>query len=383
MMYSKYKGILIQKSIFSKMKKNLPPIKYKNNFLKTVYHRLAYFGRIIRNRLENKMEPTTVGFFINSRCNFRCKYCFGDYYARHDREFTTDEIIKIIDDLYVMGTRLMVVHGGETLLQSDIGYIIDYIKSKGIYIGISTNGTFLKQRLNEIRNVDNLNISLDGAEKGNDENRGQGTFKTTLEAIKLAKKEGFCLRAQATLTRHTMYDIEYLAKLAKEIGFFLEFSILYKPLNYDASDLAMTDEEIKIAIKKIIECKKNGYPIFTSYAVLNNALNWPLSHNECSKIYEKDIEEYPRLIKCYYGKSKIVIDSDGFVYPCAPLNGEFKALNAREVGVKAAYEHILENNTCRACYHLTNNDYSLLLGLNGGQILNQIITQTRELFELY
>lgn len=362
---------------------NLPEIKYKNSFLKTAWRRLNYFYRIIRNRLLNKVEPITVGFFVNSRCNFHCKYCFGEYYARHDSEYTTEEIIKIVDELYKMGTRLMVVHGGETLLCQDIGYIIDYIKSKGIYIGISTNGTFLKNKLEEIKNVDNLNISLDGAEEGNDMNRGEGTFKTTLDAIKLAKKEGFKLRVQATLTKYTMGDVEYLAKLAKEIGFFLEFSILYKPLNNDASDLAMSDEEIKAALQKIIDCKKKGYPVFTSYRVLDNALNWPFSHNKYSKVYDNNIAKYPRLIKCHYGSSKVVIDSDGFIYPCAPLIGEFKAMNLREVGVKAAYDHVVKNNTCRACYHLTNNDYSLLLGLDSQQIWNQIITQIRELMGWY
>lgn len=358
-------------------------INYKNTFWKTIYNRLAYFSRIIKNKILNRVEPITVGFFVNSRCNFKCKYCFGDYYARHDNEYTTEQIIKIVDELYNMGTRLMVVHGGETLLRDDIGYIIDYIKNKGIYIGISTNGTFLKHRLNEIRNVDNLNISLDGAEEGNDQNRGVGTFKTTLDAIKLAKKEGFRLRVQATLTKYTMNDIEYMAKLAKEVGFFLEFSILYKPLNYDASDLSMSDEEIKMAIQKIIDCKKKGYPIFTSYSVLNNALNWPFSHNDCSKIYSDEIKKYPQLIRCHYGKSKVVIDSDGFIYPCAPLISEFGGLNLKEVGVRAAYEHVLKTNTCEACYHLTNNDYNLLLGLNRGQILNQIVIQIRELFGWY
>lgn len=357
-------------------------IKYKNTRSKTSIKRLNYVLRILKNRLFGREEPIIVALTVNNACNLNCVYCFGSYSKRKAKDdFTTDELIKIIDELWRLGTRNLTVHGGETLLRKDIGFLVDYMKQKGFYVNLITNGLLFPQRRNEIRNIDSLCISLDGAEEGNDKNRGNGSYKKIIEAIKLAKKEGFCLRVQATLTRHTASDVEFLAKLAQEIGFELEFSLLYKPSNYEL-DMAMDDPETKKAIEKIIEVKKKGYPVFTSYAVLYNALNWPCSYKK-SKFFAGEIPKEYKKIDCYYGKTKMIIDADGFVYPCFPMAGEFKALNIRDVGIKKAFEHVRQSNPCIACNFLTNNDHNLLLGLSIRQIWDVGMKQIQEIFNLY
>ena len=114
--------------------------KYWNRSIETIRQRLVFPYRIIRNKILGKMEPISVVLVVNNRCNLNCNYCFGDYGNRRDTDYTTEELVKIIDDLYDLGTRYMIVHGGETLLRKDIGYIVNYIKNKGIYVGFLTNG---------------------------------------------------------------------------------------------------------------------------------------------------------------------------------------------------------------------------------------------------
>ena len=142
------------------------------------------------------MEPISVVLVVNNRCNLNCNYCFGDYGNRRDTDYTTEELVKIIDDLYDLGTRYMIVHGGETLLRKDIGYIVNYIKNKGIYVGFITNGILLQKKIDEIRNVDSLCISLDGRMEGNDLNRGKGAFEALLMRLNWLQRKiqtaGFC-----------------------------------------------------------------------------------------------------------------------------------------------------------------------------------------------
>ncbi|MFH1305596.1 MAG: hypothetical protein ABIH74_04280, partial [Candidatus Omnitrophota bacterium] len=113
--------------------------------------------------------------------------------------------------------------------------------------------------------------------------------------------------------------------------------------------------------------------------VLKNAFNWPFAFGSL-RLNKNEIPRRSRLIRCFYGKLKIVIDADGFVYPCSPLSDIFRALNAKEYGVKKAYEHVLRNNDCEACFYLTQNDWNLLLGGGMGQFLNQAYIQLRRIF---
>lgn len=356
--------------------------KFKNTKAKTAIKRINYVGRIFRNKILNKSEPIIVALTVNNACNLKCSYCFGDYYKRSSKnDFITEEIINICDELYSLGTRALTVHGGETLLRKDIGFLIDYMKTKGFYVNLITNGLLLSKKINDIRNVDSLCISLDGNEQGNDLNRGKGTQKKILEAIKLAKREGFRLRVQATITKHTADDIEYLAKLAKDIGFELEFSLLYLPVAKE-SNLSMDPHQVKFVLEEIVKYKKMDYPIFTSFRALENAINWPFPYEKSKANYDELPADFKK-IDCYYGKTKMIIDADGKVYPCFPMIDDFEALNIKEVGVKKAFQHVRDANPCVACCHLTNNDHNLLLGLSVNQIISVGYHQIKEILNLY
>lgn len=351
--------------------------EFKQSRLKTTWSRARYFLTLARNRVFNRLDPVIMVIIVNNKCNFNCRYCFGDYYNRKDVDYTTEEIKYLVDELYKMGTRYLNIHGGETLLRKDVGEIVGYIKKKGMYCCLITNGSLVQRNLDQIRDVDNITVSLDGTRENNDINRGVGTYDKALDAIKLMIKENIPLRVQATITKYSMNDIGYLSNLAKELGFTLQFSILYKPLP-QAKDFEMTNEEIQKAIDQIIEYKKKGFPIFTSYRSAEYARDWPLDHNEYHFMKEHDLLETPKdfkYIKCYYGKVKMIIEADGTVIPCF-TRYDFKPLNWREVGLKKAMQHVRDNRDCITCPTMTHTDHNLLLDLNmkhvGGIILNQI-----------
>jgi MoaA/NifB/PqqE/SkfB family radical SAM enzyme len=190
------------------------------------------------------------------------------------------------------------------------------------------------------------------------------------------------LAVHATLTKRNIGDIEYLCKQAKELRYYQQFSLLLKPLTPSQQELGLSDKESREAVSEIIRFKKMGYPIFTSYRTLRNALEWPHSFHR-ARLDRSEIGGKSKVIRCFYGKLKIAIDADGFVYPCSSLNDTFNGLNVKEVGVKRAYEHVLKSNTCEACFYLTQNDWSLLLGGCLDQFVNQSYMQVRSIFGIY
>ena len=354
----------------------------KKTWLGHISSRFILPYNILKCKILGTYSPLVVLLYATDRCNLNCIYCRGYWSARKIPDLTTVEIIKIVDECKELGTCHFTIHGGEILLRDDIKYLIDYMKGKNLYVNLVTNGILLPQKINEIRNIDSLCISLDGSRDANDITRGKGTYDKIIDAIKLAKKENFKFNVHATLTKYNKNDIGFLVKLAKEIGYYQQFSILLKPWEKEQIDIGLNEDEIKDVLKEIIRYKKQGYPVFTSMRTLKNALNWKFPYSK-PMLEISEIKKNFDIIRCYYGKLKIVIDADGFVYPCSSLNQDFKALNVKDVGVKAAYEHVLKTNICEACIFLTQNDWSLLLGLSLRQYLEQIKIQLREIFNIY
>jgi len=356
-----------------------------SSFFASAVCRLQYPYQILRNKFLGTQNPLIVVLVVNNACNLKCKYCFGQYCNRTKAEdFSTQELKGIIDELYRLGTRLLTVHGGETLLREDIGEIVRYMKAKNMYVNLITNGILLESKLEQVRLVDSLCISLDGREEGNDLNRGKGAYQAALRAIRLAKKEGIRLRVHATITRHTKNDVGFLAQLEKEIGFSQEFSVLYAcgGVSENMEELSISDAETKEVIRDIVAWKKKGYPIYTAERVLENAINWPAPYSK-PFFRQEEIPQGFKSIPCHYGRTKFILDADGKVYPCFALLDSFDALNVRAVGVKKAIEHARAARTCSACVHLTNNDHNLLLGFSPRHVFKQCILQLKELTNRY
>ena len=333
---------------------------------------------IAKDSLMGVYKPRIVVLVVNNACNFKCKYCFGAYHERKASEdFTTKELKGIIDDLHRNGTVYATVHGGETLLREDIGEIVRYMKSKGWCINLITNGTLLPKKIEEIKMVDGLCISLDGREENNDLNRGKGAYAKAIRAIKLVKEYDIPLRVQSTLTKYTKGDIRYMAELAKEYIFNLEFSILF-PSTPEMEELSLTNDEIRSAITEIIKVKKEGFPIFITDETLDLALNWPVSF-KTPTLTLKDLPPGVKPIPCGYSRHKFTIDANGRTFPCFPLMDTFDALNIKEVGVKKAFEHVVKNTKCVLCPFLTQNDWNFMMALRPKVLFNQISVHLKEL----
>lgn len=355
---------------------------YTKSKWNTVCLRMKLPLHILYCRLFGISRPLIVVLTVNMNCNWKCTYCYGDYPSHGtDQNLSTEEMLKVIDDLAAMGCIYAIVHGGEALLRKDIGYLIDYIKRKGIYVCFITNGQLFPKRIEELRNVDNLTISLDGRKENNDKNRGSGTWDMAMEAIKLAIREQFPLRISCTLTKHNIGDIDYMAQLGRDMKFPVYFSLLFRT-DFSAPDdpLALSSQEIKQALRKILELKRQGFPLFTSYANLEYAERWPYERFNRLYLFQGEVPSDFKNLPCHYGSLKFHIEGNGRVMPCTIMSSnDFKGKNAREVGVRNAIDHVRETNTCVACPHLSQNDWNLLMDMQPKHIAYLIKEQIKEL----
>jgi len=67
-----------------------------------------------------ELAPPTflISYSITSRCNLKCKHCYSDSSLEAGSDdLTTEESLRVIDDIAGWGIGLLVLDGGEPLLR--------------------------------------------------------------------------------------------------------------------------------------------------------------------------------------------------------------------------------------------------------------------------
>ena len=363
--------------------KKLP--RYKNNPIKSLFYRASFFFNVLKAKIFNtSCKPLLVVLVTNNGCNLKCRYCYGTYSERKEKDYTAIELLKIIDELKELGTNILLTHGGEILVRKDIDEIFNYAKHKGFYISVNINGFNVPNKINTLKQLDAICISLDGREENHDKNRGKGSYKIAVEAIDLLKKNNIPVIIHSTLTKDNTEDMEYLAQFAKDKNLRAQYSILYKSLEAETKfqEIILDDKEIRETVKKILELKHKGYPVYYSDNVLETAINWPFNYNEKTCITEKDnYKKDKNLINCYHGKLKYQIDADGRVITCWG-HDYHNAPNVKELGVKKAIEECNKNDACRHCAFLANNEQNAFMDLGFKNFLNILKIQVTDALKL-
>ncbi|MBE8538596.1 radical SAM protein [Geoglobus acetivorans] len=180
----------------------------------TVSERLTYGSRekIPKKLVEASKKPIPVTVWnTTARCNLKCVHCYADAGAKKKGELTTDEANEFIDDLAEMKVPVLLLSGGEPLMREDIFELIEYAKSKGLYVSLSTNGTLINdvvaERLAELK-VDYVGISIDGLPDTNDRFRGlKGAFDNALNGILNAKEAGLLTGIRFTVTKLNLKEV--------------------------------------------------------------------------------------------------------------------------------------------------------------------------------
>lgn len=179
-------------------------------------------------------QPTPVGprrdppgpvviWNLIRRCNLRCKHCYSiSADTDFPGELSTDEVFAVMDDLRAFRVPVLILSGGEPLLRPDIFEISARAKALGFYVGLSTNGTPIDERLIDRiaeANYDYVGISLDGIGAVHDTFRRQeGAFDRSLNAVRLCRERGIKVGLRFTLTLDNATHLPALLRLADDEG---------------------------------------------------------------------------------------------------------------------------------------------------------------------
>ncbi len=171
-----------------------------------------------------KFVPLVLSWNITRKCNLKCPHCYINATTQQlENELTTEEAKKLIDQICEVSRPLLILSGGEPLLRPDVYELIRYGASKGLKMGLGSNGSLIDataaKRLKEA-GIETVSISLDShIPEQHDEFRGvKGSWEKAVSAIKALRENGVLVQVNTTVTQQNYDQIDDIMSLAESLG---------------------------------------------------------------------------------------------------------------------------------------------------------------------
>jgi MoaA/NifB/PqqE/SkfB family radical SAM enzyme len=168
--------------------------------------KLRKASRIAINALTPK-RPHHAQWMITRKCNYRCRGC--NVWKEQDKlELSAEEIKRGMDILKDLGIVELVISGGDPLLRKDAHEIIEYASNLFITT-VYDNGSMAKKKLEALRNVDFVAISIDSLDEAKNDyiKSVPGAWKNAMEAVETLHKEGINVSVTPTISQLNLHEI--------------------------------------------------------------------------------------------------------------------------------------------------------------------------------
>jgi MoaA/NifB/PqqE/SkfB family radical SAM enzyme len=188
-------------------------------------------------------KPLTMLLLVNKGCNLRCAFC--DLWSGKE-EIPFEPTLKLLDEAVTIGTRTLVLTGGEPLLHPGIFRIARAAQARGLGVNITTNGTLVERLYDALvaSGVDSLSFSIDGLPATHDALRGQpGAHGRTWRAMLKVRHEGrIGTNVYFVVTNRNVRELVPVWEQVRHAGAGFDFW----PVN-DAPDLYLTSDADRTA----------------------------------------------------------------------------------------------------------------------------------------
>ena len=328
--------------------------------------------RMVAGRLGGRPALLSANVYLTQRCNLRCVYCSAPF--RGTGELDTATWRAIFDELAALGCLRIAILGGEPLLRADLAELIAHVRDRGMSVGLTSNGLLVPRRLDALRGVSHLVLSLDAPGPANDAVRGAGVFAAVQAALAAARSIGIPVKLNAVMSAETVPQLDALLQFCEREDLSLTINVVRSEspdLWRDAASVRPEDATVSALLTRLAaEASRNPRLLF-SPSTYRYAARW--------RDYGKDRAErgdWPasdsRLRDaptCHHGRNTIAIDADGEVYPCSQTFGRIHGGNAAREGVATAWQR-LHDHRCVTCFTPCTVEQNAILSLRPGPLLH-------------
>ena len=194
-------------------------------------------------------KPLTLLLLVNRGCNLKCSFC--DLWD-NPQEMPWDKAVALLDQAAAIGTKTLVITGGEPFLYKPLFDLVAAAKARGMGVNITTNGTLIQKRWKELvdSGVDSLSVSIDGTRPTHEKLRGQrGCYNRAMKGLDAVRElGGIGLSIYTVVTRENVEEIPAVFDLAQEKGVGFDFW----PVN-DAEEHYLRTETERQAYRRAVD----------------------------------------------------------------------------------------------------------------------------------
>ena len=279
-----------------------------------------------------KVDKKRVIWEVTKYCNYKCKHCCAsaDLIDTKD-ELTTIQSKNILKQLKDFGVEEIYFSGGEPFSRKDILDILRTAREYDITCNISTNGSFLTDKialeLSKLK-INKVHISLDSnVENDFNEFRGGNYFEPTINAIKLLKKHNIYVRVGTVIWKKNYRTLEDMIKYLCDLNVDeMVFNWLVQVGRLkDNKDVCVDIKYFDETIAKIHEYQEK----------YKNKINISMHRNE--KFENSDIV-------CPAGETFFYIDPQGYVSPCSWIKKMDKQYTSKQSLKNTTFQEIIDSD---------------------------------------
>jgi len=206
---------------------------------------------------------------VTRRCNLHCVHCYAAATDRaYEGELTTEEGLRVIDDLADFGVPVVLFSGGEPLTRPDLFTLSRYARDRGLRAVLSTNGTLITPEVArevQAQGFSYAGISLDGLSDIHDKFRGKrGAFDDALAGIRACREAGVRVGVRFTITRRNQHHLPDILRLLEEedVPRFCMYHLAYsgrgKKIAAAALDSAETRAALDLLCDQVLDWHRRG-----------------------------------------------------------------------------------------------------------------------------
>ncbi len=315
----------------------------------------VYYERRFRNGYSSL--PARIQIHPTRRCNLKCMMCIQHRHSSDnphdlpwydpDQELPLEVWITLLDQVARFRPWIN-ISGGEPMLYSRFGELIQAARQRALPVEINTNGTLLARQAEFLvqNDVSTVSVSIDGPEDIHDMIRGRtGLFSRSVkgiqalfEARRKLDRPNPLIQIACTISKSNVASLDEMVPLAKQLGadiVLFQHTDFNTPANIETHNLILSAEKAadcgldilqpSVPDGEYYENEIRGEDAFLLKKVLGKAkqqangqvqvfMSPDIKPDEIEKYYLD--ADYPRSQKCFGLWTNLRILPDGTVSPC-------------------------------------------------------------------
>ena len=185
----------------------------------SLYHTIQRYRTLQTDRIT--ALPIVI-LMPHSACNCKCVMC-DIWKGNHNlKQLTEEDIEGLLSSLRRLGTRQVLMSGGEALLNPNFFRLCAILKKEGLRITLLSTGLALRRHAdNLLKWVDDIIVSLDGDEKLHDQIRNiPGAFRKMKEGVQFLhlKNPAYRITARTVIHRLNFRHWSAIVEAAADMG---------------------------------------------------------------------------------------------------------------------------------------------------------------------